>query len=118
MRVVSLNGLTLPIAGGFLAYVQRFDIMPQINPLFSPRAGSYPDPVSSMYVLKRAIRAGGVLMGDVVPLGQLRAHVNLVPKFGSKADLRLTKQNSFVYSDEFWLNKYFDKETFFALTPL
>jgi hypothetical protein len=55
-------------------------------------------------------------MGAVVPLIQLQTFVDLTPCFGGKADPWLTKGNSLEYASEFWLNKYFDKETFEALT--
>ena len=96
-------------------YTQRFDIVPQLNPPFSARHGPYPDPVTSMYLLKRATWADGSRMGDIIPLGQLRSAIELTPSFGKKADRHLTKENSFEYNDEFWLARYFDKETFFAL---
>lgn len=69
-----------------------------------------------MFVLKRSVRAGGAPLGDIIPLSQLRALADLIPRFGAKADPRLTKQTSLAYSTEFWLNKYFDKQTYFALT--
>jgi hypothetical protein len=56
-------------------------------------------------------------MGDIIPLGQLRALVELTPNFGSKADPRLSKETSLEYGSKFWLDKYFDKEVLFrALT--
>ncbi|KAH9018300.1 hypothetical protein EDB84DRAFT_1589970 [Lactarius hengduanensis] len=88
----------------FLSYVQRFDIVPQPNPVAlapSNQRGVYPHPSTGMYLLKRARRNGGAIMGDVVPLAQLRALVNL--------------ETALEYSSEFWLNKYFDKELFYAL---
>ncbi|KAJ6463763.1 hypothetical protein DFH09DRAFT_1254651 [Mycena vulgaris] len=82
----------------FLAYVQRFDI-----------EGPVP-------IVTRAWRTNGIVMGDIIPLDQLRAHVELTPQFGKQADRRLTKENSLDYSEEFWLTKYFTKELFFALS--
>ena len=57
---------------------------------------------------------------EVMPsqLVQVCAFGDLMPKFGSKADLQLTNQTSLAYSSAFWLNKYFNKTTYFALTPL
>lgn len=103
----------------FLLYVQRFDIVPQRNQKLSgstTRQGPYPDPASQMFVLKRALRQDGSIIGDVVSLNRLRALVELTPVFGEKADLRLTKESSLEYSVHFWLDKYFDKELFYALT--
>lgn len=102
----------------FLSYVQRFDIIPQPNPVAPASShikGPYPHPSTGMYLLKRARRNDGNIMGDVVPLSQLRALIDLVPRFGAEADKRLTKETALEYSSEFWLNKYFDKELFYAL---
>lgn len=41
--------------------------------------------------------------------------MELTPCFGDKADKWLTKANSFEYTQEFCLDKYFDKELFCAL---
>jgi hypothetical protein len=117
IRVVPLKGHKPPPGTeSFLTYVQRFDIAPQINPSFSTTgsAGQFPEPSSSMYLLKRSTRADGSRLGDVVPLGQLRVLMDLIPHFGAKADTRLTKENSMEFSTEFWLNKYFEKEVFYG----
>ena len=68
-----------------------------------------------MYVLKHATWMNEMPMGGIIPLQQIRALVDLVPRFGEKADRHLTKMNSLSYSSEFWLNKYLDKELFYAL---
>jgi hypothetical protein len=102
----------------FLTYAQRFDIVPQLNPTGEGQLnqrGSYPEPSTGMYLLKRARRNDGSIIGDVIPLVQLRALVDLVPCFGKAASRQLTKETVLVYSSEFWLNKYFEKELFFAL---
>lgn len=89
--------------------------MPQLNTGSSTVRGSYPEAASSMYILKRARRANNSFIGGIVPLQQIRGMVDLVPRFGEKADRRLGKTNCLAYSTEFWLNKYFDKELFYAL---
>lgn len=68
-----------------------------------------------MFVLKWAVCASGALLGDIIPLTQLHALADVIPRFYAQADSWLTKQTSLAYSMEFWLNKYFNKETFFAL---
>jgi hypothetical protein len=68
-----------------------------------------------MYLLKHAQRNTGEIMGDVIPLSQLRTLINLVPRFGAEADNQLTKETALEWSSEYWLNKYFDKELFYAL---
>ena len=116
MRIVPPKGRgPAPGTEGFFVYAQRFDIVPQLNPSFSARYGPYPDPVTSMYLLKRCTQTDGSCMGDIISLGQLRCAVELTPSFGKQADRWLTKESSLEYNNEFWLAGYFDKETFFAL---
>jgi hypothetical protein len=119
MRIVSPNPQRPIMADQFLTYVQRFDIIPQINSKLSSSTtakGPYPDPVSTMYQLKRAKRGNRTLLGDIVPLDQVRTLVELTPWFGDQADTCLRKTNNLTYCSEFWLNEYFDKEIFYALT--
>jgi len=97
----------------FLTYVQRFDIVPQSTSQ-SNRAPR-PEPSSSLYVLKKAKRTDGSMIADIVPLCQLRDLVNLTPRFHEAAHRGLTDRNSSRYSTEFFLNKYFHKEMFWAL---
>ena len=86
----------------FLAYVQRFDVIQD-------------HAETGMSVLKRATRTNGERLGDVIPVVQLRSYINLIPRFGAVADARLTHLNSLEHSREFFLNKYFDKNTMLAL---
>lgn len=74
-----------------------------------------PNSATGMYVLKRAVRADGSKPGGIIPVSRLRGPVELVPRFGEKADARLTMESSMEYSTEFWLNKYAGKEDFWAL---
>lgn len=99
----------------FLCYVRRFEIVPQLNARFSPTRGPYPDPVTSFYIVKRSRRANEQAMGDIVPLHQVRALVELTPCLGLKANPQLLKETSLHYSQQFYLDKFFDKELFYAL---
>jgi hypothetical protein len=122
MHIVPTNPRHFELADRFLCYVQRFDIVSQGNGRTSSSAsgkGPYPDPASGMYVLKRARRILGTnhtLLGDIVPLNQVRSLVELTPRFGEQADWRLTNMNALAYCSEFFLDKFFTKETFYALT--
>jgi len=100
----------------FLAYVQRYDIVKQPNPHNTSLRGIYPEPNTGLYLLKKSTRANGERLGDIVPLDQIRALVDVTPRFGAKANRRLTSSSSIAYSTEFWLNKYFYKELFYALS--
>ena len=68
-----------------------------------------------MHILRRVKRASGEYIGDVVPLIQLQALVNLVPRFGKTANKQMSSVNSIALSNEFWLNKYWNKDLFYAL---
>ncbi|KAJ7435753.1 hypothetical protein FB451DRAFT_1344717 [Mycena latifolia] len=112
LRLVPAPGCDSPPGTpDFLAYVQRFDIIPPAG-----GRGPSPDPDTGMYRLKKARRANDTVVGDIIPLDRLRAHVELTPRFGKVADRRLTKENSMDRWEEFWLSKYFTKELFFALS--
>lgn len=68
-----------------------------------------------MRILRRAKRANAEYLGDVIPLEQLRSFASLIPRFGKNANKRLSSTNSRALAEEFWLNKYWDKEIFFTL---
>ncbi|KAG2737513.1 hypothetical protein P692DRAFT_20761563, partial [Suillus brevipes Sb2] len=104
MRPIGKSGTSWSWKDRFLSYVQRFDISHDR------------DATTQLHVLKRSKRSNGVRMGDVIPLSQLRAPINLVPRFGATADKRLTVYNSMEHAAEFWLNEYWEKHTFFALS--
>jgi hypothetical protein len=100
----------------FLAYVQRLKIIPQnLNTTLPSPRGAYPDPVTGMYVLKHSHCSDRSQMGDVIPLTNLRAPADVIPRFHQKADTRLTKGSSLEYSQDFFLNKFFDPELFYVL---
>ena len=48
--------------------------------------------------MKRASRSNGTRMGGVVPLSQIQTAAPLIPKYGPKADLKLTSRNSLEFS--------------------
>ncbi|KAG0703857.1 hypothetical protein DFH29DRAFT_981702 [Suillus ampliporus] len=95
---------TSGLSDQFITYIQRFDI------------SSERDPASQLHVLKRSKCSNGTRMGDIIPVSQLRAPVHLVPRFGATADMRFTAYNSMEHTTEFWLNYFWDKNIFFALS--
>ncbi|KAG1904224.1 uncharacterized protein F5891DRAFT_1126636 [Suillus fuscotomentosus] len=88
----------------FLTYVQHFN------------NSAEREPAMHLHLLKRVKRSNGTRIGDVIPVTQLRAPVNVVPRFGASADSRLTQYNGMEHALEFWLNKYWDKNTFYPLS--
>ena len=95
----------------YLIYAQRFNIVPQLsaNP---PARAAIPNPVTGLYILKRATRTNQSRFGDILPLYHCCMAVHLVPRFGAKADPTLTYATSTERSRELFLNKYFDKDVF------
>ncbi|KAG1895576.1 uncharacterized protein F5891DRAFT_1194098 [Suillus fuscotomentosus] len=104
MRPIGKSGVQWSWKDQFLTYVQHFDL------------SNDRDPATRLYALKRAKRLNGNRMGDIIPVSQLRAPVQLVPRFGATADKRLSAYNSLEHAAEFWLNEFWDKSTFFALS--
>ncbi|KAG1729418.1 hypothetical protein EDD22DRAFT_960913 [Suillus occidentalis] len=110
MRPVGKSGTNWSWKDRFLVYVHRFDIVPQSS------GTNDREPSTQLHLLKRAKRSNGTRVGDIVPVTQLRALVNLVPRFGASADNRLTPYNSMEHASQFWLNKYWDKNSYFPLS--
>ena len=98
--MVPPKGLTWHISDIFLTYAQCFDVVPHLNPKYPAHAGLFPESVMSMFSLKQAVCAGGVPLGDIIPVSQLCALVDLIPRFGAQADPYSMKQMSFAYSIE------------------
>ena len=74
----------------------------------------FPEPSTSLYILKKGKHSNGMVIGDVLPLDQICVLADIVPKFGKAANRTLTKGNSIEYSTEHWLNKYLSKELFWS----
>ena len=92
----------------FLAYVQRLNATIPSSNTFDSAAG--------MHVLKRAIWNNGTCAGEVIPLCYIRSPAHIIPRFGKEANSRLTGHTSYELLNEFWLNKYWNKEFFYALS--
>jgi hypothetical protein len=102
----------IPGLDRFLSYAYRFDFIHRPS---RGQRGLNPDPATGMYLLKRSTRNDGTRMGDVLPVAQICAPADLVPHFGPVADPHLTRNNQRELCTEFWLNKTFDKDTYFIL---
>jgi hypothetical protein len=114
----SNSSMTLPGTHCFLTYAQCFDVVPQISQAISgssSQKGPYPDPATTMFVLNCAWRHDQTILGGIIPLSQVWNLVELTPRFGEKANTRLIKETTIEYSAEFLLDKYFNKELFYAL---
>ena len=94
----------------YLAYVHPFNVVPQQG------APNHIHPGTGMHLLRRAVRSNGSRVGEVIPIMQVRSPAHLIPNFGKEAHPRLTRENSYDVSSEFWLNKYWTKEFYFALS--
>ena len=92
----------------FIAYTQRLDVIPSSN------GGIRPDPTTGMYALRRSLRADGSRQGGIIQIKHICKALYIIPRFRPVVDARLTKQNALEHYSEFWLDDYFDKETFFS----
>ena len=95
----------------FAAYVQRFNVVRQGNP------GNV-HPYNGMHLLRRATKSCGVRIGGVIPISCIRSPAHLIPNFGKEAHSRLTRESSYELLDDFWLNRYWSKEFYYAMSPV
>ncbi|KAN0074461.1 hypothetical protein V8E55_011873 [Tylopilus felleus] len=72
--------------------------------------------VTGMHILKQAVRTNGEHIGEVIPLTFICSPAHLIPNFGAEAHSHLTKLSSYELSTEFWLNKYWSKESYYTLS--
>ncbi|KAG2046045.1 hypothetical protein BDR06DRAFT_977766 [Suillus hirtellus] len=72
-------------------------------------------PTAGMHVLKHAKHRDGTPVGNIVPLKQMRTFISIIPELGAAVDMQLTKETSAHYSSSFFLNKYFNKQLYYAL---
>ncbi|KAI5989665.1 hypothetical protein EDD15DRAFT_2171128, partial [Pisolithus albus] len=108
MCPISPRGLRLVWDDRLLVYVRQFNIVPQQQ--------ANVDLATGLHVLKRVTCTSGEFLGDVLPLDQIKSYAHLVPHFGEAADNRFTSTNGFHSAQSFWLNRYFDKEFYYALS--
>ncbi|KAF8546317.1 hypothetical protein OG21DRAFT_1427336, partial [Imleria badia] len=94
----------------FLAYIQRFNAT-------SPPSSNTTDSAAGMHILRRVVR-NGIQVGDIIPLHHIRFPAHLIPCFGKEVNLCLTRHTCYDLSNEFWLNKYWNKELFFCIITL
>lgn len=98
----------------YLAFCECLDIVPQVISQGEPvsKIADPGDPVTGIYIVKRALWVDRSPLGDIVPLSRLRVPIELIPSFGEKANAKLTWKNSCKYTSKFFLNKYSNKEIF------
>ena len=66
-------------------------------------------------LFEKAHHIDGSFLGDVIALEHIRALVDLIPHFGEAAEKHLSKEMVLEHVSEFRLNKYFEKQLFYAL---
>ena len=101
-----------PLHSDLLAvYVQCFNIVLQ------QQNTSNVNPGTGMHLIRCAVRSDGSRIGDVIPITQIHSPAHLIPHFGKEAHSWLTSASSYELSSNFWLNKYWTKEFYYALSP-
>ncbi|KAG1804964.1 uncharacterized protein HD556DRAFT_1283310 [Suillus plorans] len=105
------KGRTLPryLEAAPLLYVQYFQI--KATPADEPSVG--------MYRVKRIFHqdeTGRIFRpGSIIPLTAVTCAVELVPVYGSKMNRTITAANSLEVCDDYYLNKFSDKEVFHTM---
>lgn len=102
LQVIPPSSLNIPALDQFLLYVQHFNM-------------SQLDHITGMYPMKHSFCTCELCFGDIILVMQIRMPVHVTPHFNEQADRRLMKAMVMVYSMDFWLNTYFDKESFYIL---
>jgi len=83
-RIVTTQQGLIPGSDRFLTYVQRFDIVPQVNSSVSRSnnlRGAFPEPSTSLYILRKGKHSNGRVIGDILPLDQIRVLADIVPSW-------------------------------------
>jgi len=91
------------------AYIEQFSAT-------APLSSNTTNAAAGMHVLKRAIKSNGSRVAEVIPLRHIHSLTHVIPHFGKEANPWLTHHTSYELSNEFWLNKYWNKEFFYALS--
>ncbi|KAG1856780.1 hypothetical protein F4604DRAFT_1931785 [Suillus subluteus] len=102
LRLIFRPITQLSYGNAYYAYVERLDVVGL-------------DKSTGMYILRCAYRANGDQISDVIRVIRIQAPVHLIPQFGDVAAPRLTAQTSINHSTEFFLNKFWNKQLFYAL---
>ena len=93
----------------FFAYVQCFRVT-------TPLLSNTTDSAAGMHILKCVITNNGMRVGDIIPLHYIRSPAHVIPHFGKEANPRLAHHTCYDLSREFWLNRYWNKEFYYALS--
>ena len=94
-----------------LTYIQRFDIVSQRESMSDVYPGT------GMQLLRWVTESNGTRIGDIVPVSHIQSAAHLIPSFGKEAHPCLSRQNVYELSTDFWLNKFWLKEFYYALCP-
>ncbi|KZS95108.1 hypothetical protein SISNIDRAFT_408960 [Sistotremastrum niveocremeum HHB9708] len=112
-RPVFPNASKDPQLRPHLAYVQRFDVVPQVQA--DKSVSPAPNILTNMYVLTRAERSDRSRLGGVVDIRNIRMPAELIPRFGTAAERTLNVNTAMERSIQFYLNKFSSKDLFFRL---
>ncbi|KAI6018530.1 hypothetical protein PISMIDRAFT_96855, partial [Pisolithus microcarpus 441] len=94
----------------FLAYIQCFNVS------LPPSSSNTTNTAAGMHILKHATQSDGAQVGKVIPLHYIHSPAHVIPHFGKEANLCLTCHTCYELLNNFWLNKYWNKEFFYVLS--
>ena len=93
----------------FFAYVQHFHAT-------TPLPSNTTDNAAGMHVLKCVITSDGMRVGKIIPLHYICSPAHVILHFGKEANPHLARHTCYELSRKFWLNKYWSKEFYYALS--
>lgn len=109
--VISKGVRDFPHEGDYFAYVEPLE-----PPLESIVDGKHvTDPGVGLYCVRRMHNEDKTRVGHIIKLKDIWRPVDLVPRFGKSCQRKWTASTSCEVAMEFFVNHYFDKESFEAL---
>lgn len=98
-----------------LLYVDFFNFLNQHYVVVDSIHVPAPTPDLEMFIMHGQRRSDGQYLGNIVLLDNVCQVVQLIPKFGARALLNMTCNNSLEIVKEFYVNSFADKEMFHAI---
>ena len=93
----------------FFAYVHCFCVI-------TPPPSNMTDSAAGMHILKRVITSDGTQVSKIIPLRYICSPAHVISHFGKEANPCLVCHTCYDLLHKFWLNRYWNKEFYYALS--
>lgn len=103
-------------SGPTLAYVEYFKHAPKtLADQENGEKNHVPDDIIEMFRVIRKVSRDGERIGGIIRLTDIWRPIQLIPVFGKKCDDRWDSNSAVELSKEFYVNCFWDKETYQAV---